>query len=186
MRVAVVVDGKREIVDVDPASGSVELRGKRLPVKIVEDAPERVLLEIDGEQVTVEGWASGWATPQAPVDVDGERRKVQIEVLATDAKSARLNENFGSPRSEPRAAAEAPSPAVAEGIEVTPPMPGKVLELYVHEGDRVSRGQPLLVLEAMKMRNEIVSPSAGRVSRLRVKPGDFVPARRPMMLIAAE
>jgi biotin carboxyl carrier protein len=53
-------------------------------------------------------------------------------------------------------------------------MPGQVQKLLVAEGDTVEAGQPLLVVEAMKMQLEIKAPEAGRVRRLRVREGEQV------------
>jgi pyruvate carboxylase subunit B len=60
------------------------------------------------------------------------------------------------------------------GGDVESVMPGVVVELLVAEGDLVEAGQPLLILEAMKMQNEIAAPSAGRVSALYVEKGEAV------------
>jgi len=57
---------------------------------------------------------------------------------------------------------------------VKAPMPGMVVALEVKEGDAVNSGQGLLVLEAMKMQNELRSPRAGKVKTVKVKPGDKV------------
>ena len=53
-------------------------------------------------------------------------------------------------------------------------MPGRVVRVLVNEGDAVQKGAGLLILEAMKMENEILSPVAGVVDRIFVKPGDTV------------
>ncbi len=55
-------------------------------------------------------------------------------------------------------------------------MPGKVVAVLVEAGARVERGQGLLVIEAMKMENEIAAPRAGTVADVRVKPGQAVEA----------
>jgi biotin carboxyl carrier protein len=62
----------------------------------------------------------------------------------------------------------------ARGARVKPPMPGKIVSIAIAEGDEVKAGQVLLILEAMKMQNEIVAPSAGLVKKLHVKPGQNV------------
>jgi biotin carboxyl carrier protein len=65
----------------------------------------------------------------------------------------------------------------AEGRQqVVAPMPGKVIRVLVQAGDRVEAGQGLLVVEAMKMQNEIRSPKGGTVERLHVKEGQPVNA----------
>src|SRR5262245_47107234 len=55
---------------------------------------------------------------------------------------------------------------------VSVPMPGKVIEVLVSEGDSVEKGQGLVIVEAMKMENEVRSPITGEVKEIKVKPGD--------------
>jgi biotin carboxyl carrier protein len=77
----------------------------------------------------------------------------------------------------PKAAAPAPAPAAApvgEGEKVTAPMPGTILDVKVSVGDSVTKGQALMILEAMKMENEIVAPCDGKVTSITVKKGDTV------------
>lgn len=80
----------------------------------------------------------------------------------------------------PAAAPAAPAPAApatpapaGEGV-VTAPMPGKILRILVKEGEQVKTGQGLVVLEAMKMENEIPAPKDGVVKKILVKEGDTV------------
>jgi pyruvate carboxylase subunit B len=63
--------------------------------------------------------------------------------------------------------------AVSAG-SLNAPMPGKILELLIANGDAVEEGQPVLILEAMKMENELKSPSNGVVSKLHIQQGDNV------------
>lgn len=58
----------------------------------------------------------------------------------------------------------------AENERIIAPMPGKILEVLVRQGDEINRGEPLLILEAMKMQNEINSPVNGIVSAINVEP----------------
>ena len=55
-------------------------------------------------------------------------------------------------------------------------MPGRVVQVMSNPGDEVQEGQPVLVLEAMKMQNEIKSPQAGRLARVCFQAGDYVEA----------
>lgn len=59
-------------------------------------------------------------------------------------------------------------------IKIT--MPGRVVQVLAAEGDDVHEGQAVLVLEAMKMQNEIKSPQVGRIVRMNFRPGDYVEA----------
>lgn len=63
------------------------------------------------------------------------------------------------------------------------PMPGLVVAVPVNEGQTINKGEVLLVLESMKMQNELRSPRAGTVARLRVKPGDRVEQKDTMMSV---
>jgi acetyl-CoA/propionyl-CoA carboxylase, biotin carboxylase, biotin carboxyl carrier protein len=76
-------------------------------------------------------------------------------------------------------AAEAvrPRARAAQGTEsLEAPMPGAVTQVAVQEGDAVVAGQPILIIEAMKMEHVIRAPRAGRVTALRVRPGEQVEA----------
>lgn len=66
--------------------------------------------------------------------------------------------------------------AVSGPQTVTAPMPGKVVEIAVAVGDEVAEGAPLVIMEAMKMENELKSPKAGKVSAIFVKKGAAVEA----------
>jgi biotin carboxyl carrier protein len=86
----------------------------------------------------------------------------------------------------PPASGSAPpsaAPAEGPGTILRPPMPGKVIEVRVKDGDRVVAGQVLLVLEAMKMRNDVLATSSGVVREVRVVAGANVRAREAMLRI---
>ena len=71
--------------------------------------------------------------------------------------------------------ASAPQAAAKEGnVAVSAPVPGKILAVKAKEGDSVKAGDVLLVLEAMKMENDIVAPQDGVVASINVKVGDSV------------
>ena len=69
------------------------------------------------------------------------------------------------------------APAGAQGsVAVTAPMPGKILGIKAQVGQAVAKGEAIIVLEAMKMENEIVAPSDGTVATIDVAVGDAVEA----------
>lgn len=68
-------------------------------------------------------------------------------------------------------------------FQLRAPMPGMVVSVPVSEGQPVQKGDVLLILESMKMQNELRSPSAGTVSRLRVKAGDRVEQRETLLSV---
>ncbi|MDM0078011.1 acetyl/propionyl/methylcrotonyl-CoA carboxylase subunit alpha [Variovorax sp. J2P1-59] len=73
----------------------------------------------------------------------------------------------------------------AEGGRLTAPMPGKVVSFAVKAGDKVSRGQPLAVMEAMKMEHTIAAPADGTVEELLYLPGDQVTEGAELLRIGA-
>lgn len=71
---------------------------------------------------------------------------------------------------------------VVEGPQViTPVMPGKVVKVQVSEGEAVEKDQTLVIVEAMKMENEMRAPAEGRVKKIHVAPGDLVNLGQPMV-----
>ena len=84
-------------------------------------------------------------------------------------------------------AAPAPAPAAASlaaGEVVKSPMPGNILKINVSLGQKVKEGDVLIVLEAMKMENEIVAPKAGSVAQVAVSKGQVVETGSPLVVIA--
>ncbi len=68
-------------------------------------------------------------------------------------------------------------------VEVRAQMPGKIISLLVQPGVEVAAGQSLLVIEAMKMQNELKSPKSGIVSKVHVSEGETVPANHSLVVI---
>ena len=78
-------------------------------------------------------------------------------------------------KAAPKAAPKAAAPAGAQGaVKVNAPMPGKILKVNVNAGTAVKKGDVLLVLEAMKMENEICAPQDGTVATVECAVGDSV------------
>ena len=74
--------------------------------------------------------------------------------------------------------------AQAQGRQkVSVPMPGKVIAILVAEGDAVEKGQGLVIVEAMKMENEVHSPIAGEVKEIKVKTGDTVEGGAVLLIV---
>ena len=112
------------------------------------------------------------------ITVNGNVYEVTVEEGFTGAASA-PKAAAPAPKAAPAAApkaAPAPvaAPAAAGSVAVTAPMPGKILGVKASAGQAVKRGQVLLILEAMKMENEIVAPQDGTVASINVAVGDSV------------
>ena len=84
----------------------------------------------------------------------------------------------------PAAASVSAAPALVAGEVVKSPMPGNILKINVTVGQKVNEGDTLLVLEAMKMENEIAAPKAGTVAQIIVSKGAVVETGAPLVVIS--
>jgi len=80
----------------------------------------------------------------------------------------------------------AASASASRDGKVQAPMPGGIIALHVKEGEHVTAGQPLVVLESMKMHNEITSPSNGVVRRVHIKVGEQVSFGHVLVEVGAD
>lgn len=107
------------------------------------------------------------------ITVNGTPYNVTVEETAAGAAPAPVA--APAPKAAP-AAAPAPkaAPSAAGAVAVNAPMPGTILDVKVGAGTAVKAGDVLVILEAMKMENEIVAPQDGTVAAVNVKKGDSV------------
>ena len=84
----------------------------------------------------------------------------------------------------PQRLAAVPAAALASGEVVKAPMPGNILKINVAPGQKVEEGDVLIVLEAMKMENEIVATKSGTVAQVAVSKGAVVETGAPLVVIA--
>ena len=115
------------------------------------------------------------------ITVNGNVYEVTVEegftgkASASAARPAAPAAAPAAPAPAPAPAAPAPAPAPAAGsITVSAPMPGKILGVKTSVGAAVKKGQVILILEAMKMENEIVAPEDGTVASVNVSVGEMV------------
>lgn len=112
------------------------------------------------------------------VNVNGSLYEIEIEEIQAPA---------GAPVAAPAAAPAAAAPvscAPAGGEQVKSPMPGTILDVRVQQGQRVKKGDILVILEAMKMENEIMAPCDGTVSGVNVRKGDTVETQALLCTLA--
>lgn len=125
------------------------------------------------------------------ITVNGNTYDVQVEELngavATKAPTVAQATPVASPTPVATPVASTPTP-VSTGSEgsakVTSPMPGNILDIKVNVGDKVEANQCVVVLEAMKMENEIVTPSAGTVASVNVTKGQTVASGDVLITVA--
>ena len=102
-----------------------------------------------------------------PINPTSTLKKVRVEAPKPVARPA-------IPTAAPAAAPAAPAAPAGSGSPVKAPLPGTVTELKVNVGDTVKQGDVVLVLEAMKMQNNIESEYDGKVTSITVKQGETV------------
>lgn len=121
------------------------------------------------------------------ITVNGKSYEVDVEEIGGNSAPAPVRRQESAPAASPSVApaatqapqtpkaAPAPAPAAISGGEtINSPMPGTILDIKVNVGDAVSNGTVLVILEAMKMENEIMAPSAGKVLSINVTKGASV------------
>lgn len=119
----------------------------------------------------------------ASVSVNGTDYKVEMEDYTTKPAAPKPVKPAVAPatyQAAPQAKPAAPKPS---GTEVKSPLPGTILELKVNEGDQVKEGQVVMVLEAMKMENNIDANRSGVVKKIAKRPGDSVMEGEVLLII---
>jgi biotin carboxyl carrier protein len=154
-------------------------------LRLAHPEPQPVLLEALGNgsyAVTVDGQRSevhAMALPQGAMSMilDGASYNVEFEAKGDQVSVLLRNQVtrldlVDEQQYRLRAAA---ATFTNEGTQViTSPMPGKVVKVFVKVGDKVTEGQPVVVVEAMKMENELKSPKTGTVTEVTAKEGTAV------------
>ncbi len=112
----------------------------------------------------------------AEVEINGTKYSVEVDKTMQPVKTPKLVRSVSVPSTDVHpAVAKTSSPSAPKGTgTIKSPLPGVILELFVNEGDVVKIGQRLLVLEAMKMENNIEADKPGKVISISKKKGDSV------------
>lgn len=111
------------------------------------------------------------------VNVNGSVYEIEVEEMDASAVSA-------APAAAPAAPAAPVAAAPAAGAQVKAPMPGTILDVKVQAGQSVKKGDVLVILEAMKMENEILAPCDGKITGMNVRKGDSVETQALLCTIA--
>lgn len=144
-------------------------------VEIEETGKSVYRISVDGHEFVVDGKKTGRTNYslivdnrsfEIEVDNTGDEYRVLVDgrsyhIHLVDERRVRVGGNQAGAQMQGRQ-------------NVSVPMPGKVIAILVAEGDQVEKGQGLIIVEAMKMENEVHSPIAGEVKEIKVKTGETV------------
>jgi biotin carboxyl carrier protein len=174
MKFVAMMDGKQHIIEVQKAdNGNYEMSldgrafdvdARKMPSQIVS-----MLLDHKSYDVDLERIAKKSDTLDGRVHVRVRGRVMRFEIL--DERRLKMKEAQGFRLD------------VSGMAAIDSPMPGKVIKILAKEGESVKEGQGVIVVEAMKMENELRTPKAGVVKEIKVKEGDAVDAGARLALI---
>lgn len=164
----IVRSGEKEyaiVVAPDGAPGTIQIDGAGCSFEFKRISPEVISLLLDGSSylftVSSNGggeYRVGWSGGEALVEVEDERARILKKLL------------------DPRSGAKARK-------NIRAPMPGLVVKLLVKVGDEVKKGDPLMVVEAMKMENEITAHTSGKITEIKVAEKQAVEKNELLMVI---
>jgi biotin carboxyl carrier protein len=165
----------------------MEVGGRRHSVAVEPAGPGRYRVTLDGTPYEVLAERSGELNLSLILDQGtGRSREVSVAsvgepgelLVGLDGRTVAVSIDGRRRRSRSDGAAH------ADGEQpIAAPMPGRIVRVLVGEGEEVAARQPVVVVEAMKMENELRSPKAGRVRQVSVTPGMLVEAGRVLVVV---
>jgi acetyl/propionyl-CoA carboxylase alpha subunit len=150
-------------VDSDPTGPLYEVQvdgGPVVHINAVRPVQDVLSLIIDDQC-----WEAGLVARDDGFEVELLGVRHEVEVLDPKRKALRMTAGAG-------------------GVSLISRMPGRVMKLLVAVGDVIKKGQPMIVVEAMKMENELKSPADGTVSAIKVAVGDLIETRALLIELA--
>jgi biotin carboxyl carrier protein len=161
----------------------IEIAGEKRQVELAQ-AGERAIWRIDGQRIEADAVAVSPGTYS--ILMNGKSFEVRVESLGAELRAITAGRYLRVAIQDEREWRRNRGGSVeAEGRQqVLAPMPGKIVRVLVSTGDSVRAGQGLLVVEAMKMQNEIRAPKSGTIDRVRVVEGQTVNAGEVVVIVS--
>ncbi|HMG33307.1 MAG TPA: biotin/lipoyl-containing protein [Blastocatellia bacterium] len=163
MRIETAIDNRPVTLEMEQRNGRVlvQVDGRTYEVEVLRPEPGILQLMVGNEVFE----ARVWMASSGSLQVQLRDQIFSVEII--DRKHRRPQHDHG-----------------LEGKQqLTAPMPGKVIKVLVPVGSEVEAGQGVVVVEAMKMQNEVKSPKSGRVIEIRVSAGDTVIANQLLAIV---
>ncbi|HZW36827.1 MAG: biotin/lipoyl-containing protein [Deltaproteobacteria bacterium] len=157
--------------------------GKEVRVAVRETGVARYAVTIDGTEHLVDAhqvqssvWSVLYGETSFEVDVQGKDEEYEVLIAGDCYKFTLMNE-------QRKALMRSGGKGAAGKAMVSSPMPGKVVKLLVREGEEVKADQGVIVVEAMKMENELKCAVTGKVKEIFVKEGEVVESGAKLLLV---
>lgn len=160
-----VTPANKKFVVVDPFSEDIRINGKKHDVRIFEDEEGFTVIEFNNKKYLAE-----------IIEKNQNKYSVLINGIS-------YHFTIESPISYRRRKYLEKHKQVNKTEVISAPMPGKIIEILVEENVKVKEGEAIVILEAMKMQNEIIAVVAGKIKKINVKPGDSVTKDEVLMEI---
>jgi biotin carboxyl carrier protein len=186
LKFKITVDGKTHDIDVNQRNErsnssvvALSIDGKLFSVSIVErdESTGTIRVKVNDKEFRI-GIGEKTIPSGKPISVKINETPFEVKVDTPLAAIGSASIETGSVRKgasvQPEASKTATKTISVGGKVIRPPMPGKIIAVKVKEGDTVKSGDVVLILEAMKMANEITSPYIGKVREVRVSNGQSV------------
>ena len=167
MKLEVTIGGEPQIVEIDEKTGKARLGDQEFTYEIHSSGPGHYGLRIGDKLYKIANLNTSGR------DVEFSMNDAWVAGTVKD-EQALLLERLGFK-----------DMSAGSSGQVNAPMPGKVLEVMVSVGDDVSEGQPVVILEAMKMENELKAPVTGKVIKVTADSGQSVEKNEPLIEIEA-
>jgi len=166
VKLRITLNGQQHEAQVEKNSGDYKVTVGDAVFRV---APREGGMNVDGEMIPLQ--YEGSLEEGTEVQIGRRKAKVKIEALIELEKVEGYSEEE-----------EAPAHKEVHG-SITAPMPGKVVKIRVKQGDEVKADTTLIILEAMKMENEILAGVNGKVKEIKVKPGESVEGGKVLVVI---
>lgn len=161
----------------------IEMAGKTRTITL-NQTDRRLRCDIDGRTLDVD--AAELSPGTYSILISGKSLDARVEADQGKLRIYVAGQEYAAIIRDPRSwqRKQGRGPESAERRQIVAPMPGKIIRVLLKPGDRVETGQGVVVVEAMKMQNEVRSPKSGTIDRISVAEGQAVSAGDVLAIVA--
>ena len=181
MRFNLCLDGKEHEVTTVGEPGTVVLDGTKHEGTVERLAKNQRVITMGEKRFEVKVVEGEVSEGSFVLDLAGERITVQVSQISLRTVGRPAPARVKKKTAERVKTSAEDGDVAGDGIRA--PMPGKIVEVFVEAGEEVEKGDVVLILEAMKMENELRSPGKAVVKAVNVKPGDSVASNQLLVAL---